>query len=251
MLVPLGAWCRTAYQVGHFVEKHGGRKKSYPFDWTITPFLSLEKTLTNHFDPFNVLQVENLKLSKFSSIADQPSALIFHHDLSEHVVADHLKRGSTNAQGIPLSLLNDTEKVQNARARFIHTYSNLCTSISQAHEKDERIGFVRWLRGGHPDRTLPEAFEGETINTLWELLADFCQTKNIAVLQVISKVNRKTDSPDVKLIPDLSDASRGAVVTIMERRGWNGDGSNSYRGDNDPWEVALTWFTREFSIPIT
>lgn len=251
MLIPIGAWCRTAYQVGNFVEHHNGQKNSYPFDWTITPFLSLKTTLNNQFDPSCILSDENLELSKFSSIADRPSSLIFHHDLSEHVVADHLKRGPTNARGIPLSLLNDTNRVQNAKSRFVHTYTNLSENISQARSRGERIGFVRWMRGGHPDHTLPEAFEGETIDTLWSLLTEFCQTTDIAVLQVISKVNKGTEIPDKTCLTDFTVNPRGAIVTLLERRGWNGDGSNSFRGDNKPWEMALDWFTREFKIPIT
>ncbi len=250
MLIPIGAWCRTAYQVGNFIEKHKAQNKSYPFDWTITPFFSLQKILNPLFNPTDILVENNLKLSKFSSIADAPSSLIFHHDLSENVVADHLKRGPTNPAGVPITLLRETTRVQDARARFIHTYSNLNASIEQARSKGERIGFVRWMRGGHPDYTLPEAFEGETTDTLWQLLSSFCNTSEVAVLHVISKTNKNTEISGEECLTSFCSSARGAVATICERRGWNGDGSNSYRGDTTPWEMALTRFTTEFSIPI-
>lgn len=249
MLIPIGAWCRTAYQVGQFIESHHGQKKSYPFDWTIAPFESLKKILHPQFDPSSVLLAEKLGLSKFSSIVDTANSLIFHHDLSENIVADHLKRGPANQAGVPISLLEDPVRIKNARERFHHTYWTLCQSIEEARARGECIGFVRWMRGGHPDGALPEVFSGETIDSLWDVLSGFCGTENVAVLQVISKMTKTPEIPDQDRIITFSTSPHGATATVLERHGWDGDGTNSYRGDSRSWELALARFSSEFNIP--
>jgi hypothetical protein len=50
-LLPIGAWCRTAYQARRFAETDARFScASAPFDWTITPYSSLQKVLSQEFD---------------------------------------------------------------------------------------------------------------------------------------------------------------------------------------------------------
>jgi len=45
MLVPIGGWCRTAYQVIEFLKTKSIQPCAYPFDWTVTSFIALIKDL--------------------------------------------------------------------------------------------------------------------------------------------------------------------------------------------------------------
>ena len=55
MLIPIGSWCRIAYQVNQFLKANGIKPTSFPYDWTITPFAALKITLDGKINLSDVL----------------------------------------------------------------------------------------------------------------------------------------------------------------------------------------------------
>ncbi|WP_300319062.1 hypothetical protein [Idiomarina sp.] len=238
-IVPIGAWCRTAFQVNEFKESNGIAPKAYPFDWTITPFLALEKSLIPFFNPGNVLQ--RASINKFGSVTCEDTHILFHHALSNNVVRKELsepKEGKLSGDFL------QSEAVSNAIGRFMHTYNNF--SLLRAAGDSERVLFVRWQRSGHPDKGLPEAFKNETLTSLNEILRTFLGHENFSVLIIRSKTIASQELPDNPVL-SYERSKHGVEATIAERKGYDGDGTNNFRGDTIPWQCVLTKFFSEES----
>lgn len=241
MLIPIGSWCRTAYQVRVFLEKSGFKSNSYPFDWTITPFSALQNTLKKGFTPDQALQCQDLALSKFGSIVDRKTNLIHHHDFLPKIISsyDNVKFGEVPSQ------LFASDLIEKAQGRFIHTYENLL----KLRNYNRKIGFVRWQRRGHPDPELSDAYEGERLATLTALLSNFLEHDNFSIL-LIKTVTVQNKLPEndiiVSYLPDSSGAGVSAI--IKERKGFDGDGTNNFKGDTVSWHHILTRYTNEEKI---
>ena len=243
MLIPIGAWCRTAFQVKQFLNKEGLQHISFPFDWTITPYRALEKTLCNDFEQESILLNENLEISKVGSILDGKTDIIFHHDLSPKIVTEKSIDGRYNERGVPMALL-ESNLIKNARNRFLHTYSHLPNLMD-----GQRAGFVRWNRFGHPDRRFPNAFDGENIETLHSLLTRFLGHNDFSVLHVITEYGSSFSGREI--VKELHKNQFGMRAVIRERRGFNGNGKNDFRGDTRSWSLLLSLFVNEFAIDMS
>lgn len=241
MLIPIGSWCRTAYQVRVFLENNGIKSSSYPFDWMITPFSALQNTLKKGFAPTQVLRHENLALSRFGSIVDKKTNLIHHHDFSPETISSF----SNGELGKIPHQLFASDLLNKAQDRFIYTYENLL----KLRNYNRKIGFVRWQRRGHPDPRLPDAFEGENFATLTALLSDFLEHDNFSIL-LIKTVIVQYELPENEIIVSyLSDSSgTGVSAIIKERKGFDGDGTNNFKGDTVSWHHVLTRYINEEKI---
>ncbi|MDV6344306.1 DUF1796 family putative cysteine peptidase [Nitrosomonas sp. Is37] len=241
MLIPIGSWCRTAYQVRVFLEKNDIKSSSYPFDWTITPFSALQNTLKKGFTPDQVLQHEDLALSKFGSIADRKTNLIHHHDFPPKTISSY---GNGKLRKIPSELFA-SDLIEKAQGRFIHTYENLL----KLRNCNGKIGFVRWHRTGHPDPKLPDAFEGENLATLTALLSNFLEHDNFSILLIKTVIVQNELSENDIIVSYLPDSLGGGVSAIIkERKGFDGDGTNNFKGDTVSWHHILTQYINEENI---
>ena len=93
ILIPIGSWCRNTYQVNDFLKANGIAPISFPYDWAITPFEALKNTLTKDFNPENILPVDNISRNRLSSITDNNTQLILHHDFPHSVMKELESKG--------------------------------------------------------------------------------------------------------------------------------------------------------------
>lgn len=240
-LVSIGGWCRPAHQIRVWAE---GRSEfeapASPFDWTITPFSALQTCLAPDFDPRKILASDQCVVSFAGSGMCQRSELVFHHDIPPAALEpiDGLDHGD---------VLPDTDQMSElrhkARYRFAHTMDRLKDDAATS----DGLIFIRWQRGGHPDRQFPAAFEGESSHALAALIERFLGHQRFGLLVVTSE----TVSPENADIPDpirrFRQSGRIIESTILERKGWNGDMTNDFRGDEISWSVLLdravsTWW---------
>jgi hypothetical protein len=243
MLIPIGSWCRTAYQVREFKStKNNATSESFPFDWTITSFAALRIILSPEFNPSKTLEFKNLSVNKLGSLSDSYSNLIFHHDLSPALLAKY-QSSAENLIDISPELIY-SGAVEQAYGRFVHTFIKLKESCKSGHEK---IGFIRWCRMGHPDRDLPSVFTDENIFSLYEILQSFCGHNKFYVLRIITQY--VDDLPSESSVLKYHKYSNlGASILLAERPGHNGDRTVSFAGDCLCWTEALTRFTLDFEI---
>ena len=110
-LVPLGSWCRCAFQVNVFKRRNNIRKVSYPLDWCITPHESLEIIFSDAFDIDRVLA--NPVKSPVGTIQCDYTKIIFHHE----------------------------KCAEKAKERFKHAYGHL-----DRLKSSNNITFVRWVK---------------------------------------------------------------------------------------------------------
>jgi len=233
MLVPIGAWCRTAFQIRQFVQAKGLSSQAFPFDWTITPFSALNSIFAPQYDPLSALRPEAVGTSQFASAQDQLSGLVFHHDLP---------RWTPNVGGDYRA-----DDLARARSRFIHTFSNLLA----LRESPGRLGFVRWQRAGHPDPQFPEAFDGESVGELHALIGRFLGNNDFSVLVVRTRsLEPGTQAPDDP-VAAFKTIGPDCEAIILERSGYDGEGDrNDFRGDHRSWEALLEKFVATQEIPL-
>ncbi|NDV91696.1 hypothetical protein GTH32_10925 [Alteromonas sp. 345S023] len=237
-LIPLGAWCRTAYQVNEFKKNNDIETTSFPYDWTITPFSALKSTLNSEFDPYSILRYDVVERSELGSLVDTRTKIIHHHDFPATKLKLLEEIAGVNDKGLPFELYK-TDLLDNAKSRFCHTYKNL----EFLKKEQKRLLFVRWQRSGHPDRQLPNAFENESILSLSTIIKGFLRHDNFSILVVKSKTIIG-DLPE-NIITEYNREEFGVTATIIERKGFNGDGTNSFKGDEVSWRALLTRFVIE------
>ena len=235
MLIPIGSWCRTAYQVNEFKKNNGIKPISFPFDWTITPFSSLEIIFNKQFSPNQALDKNHIRRSKFGSLVDDYTTLIHHHDFLAPKLKELEDISGVDAKGLPFELYN-TDLLAKASGRLTHTYHQ----FELLKDKNEKLFFVRWQKQGHPDNQLPEAFENESISTLSSILRSYLGHDNFSVLIIKSQIIDGELPVDV--IPEYIREKSGVSSTIIERRGFNGDGTNNFKGDTKVWNTILSKF---------
>jgi hypothetical protein len=137
MIIPIGSWCRTAYQVNEFLKANGIKSTSFPYDWTITPFFSLKFTLSNRFHPSSILEIENIQRNQFGSITDNNTQLIHHHDFPPQKMKEIEEISELDINGIP-KVLYSTDLIAKAKERFAQAYKHL-----EASKHGGKVLFVR------------------------------------------------------------------------------------------------------------
>lgn len=231
--VSLGSWCRTAHQARSYAENREGiRAGSFPYDWTITSFNALCNTLQQEFMPDCVLQPGQVSVSRFNSGTCENSGIIFHHALGPM----HLRKIANLNPG---DMLPETPEslslLEKSRDRFLHTYHNLELLKSGS----EPLVFIRWKRRGHPDPEFPEAFENETPEALFRVLATYLGRENFYLLVVESQIQNGVRNVITDPIAAFQANERIITAKILERRGWNGDGSSRFQGDEPSWTILF------------
>lgn len=244
-IIPLGAWCRTAYQVNFFKKSNNIDVISFPFDWTITPFSSLKKILSPNFNLEKILNYG--EVNKFGSVTCGETGLIFHHALPPKLVNQFLERESMlQARNLDLpSSFFELDSVKNAIGRFSHTYKN----IDKFRYSDglEKILFVRWQRSGHPDTQLNTAFFGENLDSLGEVLSGYLGHSNFSILMIQSQNIMSDVLPHEKIISYVR-GEYGVNAIIPERRGFDGDGTKNFRGETLSWQAVLEKIVKEENL---
>lgn len=246
MLVPIGSWCRTAYQVREFLLDKDTAIQSYPYDWTITPFAALKTSLSCDFDSSNALRLSELAAHyELKTLVDEYTKIIHYHDFSPSCISSLAAECGINEKGVPLKL--SSALLDKVRGRFQYTFTHFLELKEVS--KVRKIGFVRWNRLGHPDLEVPEAFQGEDLESLSNLLQEFLGNNNFSILQVTSDLSDHHFG-EAEIVKDYSICQVGAYSVIRERKGFDGDGTDNFKGDTRSWNMILSKFVMDFNIPV-
>jgi hypothetical protein len=234
-LLPIGSWCRTAYQCRRVAPLLSLEEtSSAPFDWTITPFRALSRILRNDFEPGLLLNPLDSYVNRVGSVTCGYSGIAFHHDLPVSLVCDHGSK--LNSPSVPASIFRGAECKQ-SRERFMHTFANL----SRLSKLNGNL-FVRWMNTGPGpgvDWQFPEVFDGEAPSKIHELLTAFSGHDNFFLVSITSDVIEGVTSCIESPCQIVSSSGNVLELKIFERKGRNGDQSNDFRGDDLSWEAAF------------
>jgi hypothetical protein len=239
MLIPIGSWCRTAWQVNALLKAHGVEQTSFPYDWTTTPFAALRITLDEKFNPANALRIENLELNKVGSITDNSTQLIHHHDFPPPKMSELTQLGESDEKGLPKALYT-TDLIDKAASRFAYTYRHLEALKSST----SKVGFVRWYRLGHPDYQFPHVLEGETFAGLASVINNFLAHDNFSILTV--KTQYINGELPEEPISEYERNDHGVSSTIIERERING-----FKGDTLVWQKLLRRFVEDEKLTLS
>lgn len=243
MFVSLGSACRPGFQIKNYYKEKKLKYLAFPFDWTITPFFSLQNCFSEDFNLDYVLNPENLLINKVSSITDEYSGLIHHHDFHPSEVRRLCgDKFDTNIKA-PYEI-SDSNLVDEARGRFIYSYNN----ISGINPK-KKAAFFRWQRRGHPDREFPDLFLNETPEKLFSIVNGFVGHSNFVIIR-IETWEVAGDLEGYEVIHRYEKKGKGIFSVIKERKGYDGDGSNDYRGDTRSWKMLFDRVCEEENIEI-
>ena len=244
MLIPIGSMCRAAFQVNSYLKSKGLTTTPYPYDWTITPFTALEATLSKKFNTCSILELDNLKLNNLGSITDERTGIIHIHDFPPPVIKDIMPKGLQKDIGIIRSP-QLTKMREKASGRFIHTYKNL--ELLKTKES-KKILFIRWQRYVHQGENLSHLFIGEDIASLSNVIKNFLLHDNFSILTVKSRVIHRRLPKNT--IIEYSRSEHGVSSIIIERKGFNGDGTDNFRGDTVSWHKLLNKFIGEEKVQL-
>jgi hypothetical protein len=203
-----------------------------PFDWTIASFRSLEICLDPNFDPDKVLD-SNFIVSSFARSAKcQNSELIFHHAID----AASLAKFGNFARGEKIHQFDGLRPiVEDAKGRFLHTFK----TFQSLRSYEGQILFVRWKKKGNLDPNYPEAFEGESEASMLGVLKKFLNHDRFHILTVRSNIVDGLSAPLDEPIALLRPNGKNIECSINERKGWNGDQTNAFKGDEHSWGAAF------------
>lgn len=231
-IIPLGAACRSAYHVSRIL---GGDRFSYPFDWTVTSYESLEIVLNNKFDPGKVLSNENISLREGGGIFCKYSKLTFPHDFPPEELNKFLNGSwSKIALTMPSEFYSST-LVDNARKRFFYTFKRF---LEHCKNDDHKI-FIRWLGPARNNKVnFPHAgvgratLEGENFFSLCNILEKFCGKDKFSLFHIYTIYS---DSPpkDRILEPYFSYGNYGGGIILLEST------PTSFHGDDESWNQLI------------
>jgi len=138
-IVSLGNRCEVAYQIRRYFLI----EKSYPFDWWITPRMSLLKALKN-LEVENMFNVEKLELtSDYTSMISSlffvhyPDDSVINQDYGIHYYHDFLRETGNNDNG--KINLNYKEQIPNVKKKFMHVFEN----FNNLNQPENSILFIR------------------------------------------------------------------------------------------------------------
>jgi hypothetical protein len=204
-LIPIGSWCRPAWQINRFKVKHGAKSISYPFDWCITPLHSLEKIFSHSYD-INQLSISmnawRDSAPKDITPIDATTGLIFSHD----------------------------KTVEEAKGRFLHTFKNLLLT----KEKNNLI-FIRWLdKYGHDHRKRWGEDRNPTYEKLIENLKIFINNDTFKLIEIETEYNDVGD-----LIRDKKQIHDKLIRYILTEPVYVDPVNNGFRGSDKSWDLIL------------
>jgi hypothetical protein len=237
-LIPLGAWCRTAYQCRLHSKTLGLEiPPTLPFDWTISPYRSISKILRGDISNCLILNEYDSFINKTGSVSCGYTGLTSHHDLSPSV-SESL--GCSAENQVPSELLWKSIQHRQAIDRFMHTYGNLISWM----RKPGNV-FVRWMYGGPGSVgvNFPDVFLGESPQRLRSLIRNVLHHDDFYLVHFYSL---PTDA-DTYMFKHMSSGKFTYSGVLYERIGWNGDGSSDFRGDENAWGQLLKEALSSFS----
>jgi hypothetical protein len=217
-IIPLGSWCRNAFQINRFKQEHNVKAISYPFDWTITPVKSIEKVFSDTFKESNVLQEYHKQLKW---LQDPYSEIFF--------VEWH------------------SPSVKHSREKFLHTFGHLKNLKGQ-----ENLIFIRWfssetkynLRGSETHEMISKFYGNDDISnykTLHENIKKFIGTDKFKIIEVCSKHNDKK-----QLIHKETDEKFVFRFEINEPK--NKLNKNEWSGCNNRWNQLLSIIGERYGL---
>jgi len=234
-LIPLGSWCRVAYQCRTHSQVLGLEPvQSGPFDWTITPFRTASRILYKDFREDLLLNPVDSYVNRVGSVTCGYTGISFHHDLAPEIVSAH--GGTVNDQSVPVALAKSDHWI-NAKSRFMHTLENMMNLSRQ-----EGNLYVRWMNcgRGRSDDNFPEVFDGETPSKLATLLSSFDSHQSFCLLHVTSEIVPGVREPLNNPIKSLNVSNGNCIeVVLLERLGHNGDQTYNYIGDEASWRLLF------------
>lgn len=229
--VSLGAWCRSSWQLKRFCKSRRHFFISSPFDWTITPYESLEFIANNTQQMADlVLCEDNISVSSVGSLQCDHTGLIFHHDLSPSFVK------TLSADG-PVDLCFGRDYIAKSRQRFIYTYGKLLR-INELSDKYP-ILFVRWQRFGIPDKQIPSVFNGESISSLRAVIHKLTGLSNFFLLTVTTQDEPASWRPVAHPFLSFSLQDNDIEVKLRERYLGRRSKEFDFQGDSDSWDNTL------------
>lgn len=238
MFVSLGSACRPGYQIKSYYKRLGIKPNAFPFDWTITPFYSIKCIMGKRFDVNRVLKCENLVINEVGSLTDSFTGLLHHHDFHPKDVKRFFGDGFDFSQDLPVES-NFYEFISNAKGRFEYAFENL----NNLKDKSGKTVFIRWQRRGHPDKQFPSLFHNETPDTLCKELKGFLGHSDFLVI-CIETWEVAHELSDEQIIHRYEGSDNYRFSVIKERKGFDGDGTNDYRGDTYSWSFLFDYIIR-------
>lgn len=234
-IITLGSWCRVAFQCRRYAELNRLEPvQSGPFDWTITPFNALVSIFCNKFSSCSILNPIESIVNQVGSITCGYTGIAFHHDLPYSLAAKH---GAKIGDPIIPHSLSQSQHWKQARSRF-------CYTLDKFHQVCKLEGnlFVRWLR--HSSDTslvkFPDVYAGESPELLNQIICSYCNHDNFAILYVTSQIMAGEKIIEIP-IQNIKKYHNICEVSLLERRGKNGDQSNNYQGDDVSWDSCLNF----------
>lgn len=244
-LMSIGTHCKTAYQLRVYAKKERLSSPSCPFDWTITTLEALKRVVSVDFDPQQVLEKDNWYIGSAGSVVCKHSELCFHHHLSPALMKsyplgqDNTFNVSLDCQLHPVVASDNWEK---ARQRFLHTYAKMIHCSTLPGNLYVRTVPATVMNARHRDISVHE-----DPYAVLESLSSFNAHPDFCLLHVVTRINRSL-APLVEAVTNLQRVSRHLIICeIEERRGWNGDQSASFKGDENAWEILMDRVLKELS----
>ena len=244
--IPLGSFCRCAYQA-KVISEYGGipEPSSFPFDWTITPFRSIEMALRGQIDFEKVLSRESTFIDSEGCITCGHTLVRFAHDLRLKELSNRYQIDLKPYGELP-SALFETEEFENARGRFSHTCETLYKKMLQP-----RALFIRWVhlsvRKKEPE-LYKELHIGEAPLQLLNTLSEIgCHPSSRLMYVLTETIPGVRDPFKESPVTRFGSSNSGLFVChLKERKGSNGNQAPVFYGDSVSWlaafKEAFAWF---------
>jgi len=150
LVIGLGGFCQVAYQI----ERRFGPKMSSPFDWLVTPLISLKKVFDSGGQQFS---------KSIITARDGHTAVCtyygvcYHHEFERHIMTDGVERITITA-----------EAMQNSRGKLLHKYDKMIDMLAAASP----VLFIRLA--GHCDHNIANPYTIENKSVTTDDLNDLC-----------------------------------------------------------------------------
>ena len=229
--IPLGSWCRTAFQVKMLLKAVGRNKNAYPFDWTITTMDSVIKAIKGEISIDHVLNQNDTMVCPFGQVLCGHTGIRFAHDLKIKEMSEKYNFKIKEGEPLPVAL-DLLSEVHQAKERFAYAYKNLRENLGK-----ENTAFVRYVEiDPLDDKDLyKEVYSGEDPLRLLSCLKRHGAHPTSRLIYIFSTTvpGEKFANHSVSRL-ELSSEDLFSCH-IYERKGVKGDQSNRFYGDPLPW----------------
>ena len=169
----------------------------------------LRRCLSPDFDSASILAPGAIVLNDLGSATDVYSGLIFQHDLQ------------TTGRELPNHLA-----IQSCQEKHKFLFARFNQDIVSA-----KVMAFRWIRGGHPDADVRDAFEGESPINLLRLLQALSGHHNVIIVEVKTVLTNTLETHDLirltKTEYGYSAVIKEAISCFRSR--------DDFRGDDHAW----------------